>query len=60
MGDIGKSTRSRAATREKGYTLPRNVNFYRHLINDHDATEHGLEWALKLRSPSCNLMKIEP
>jgi len=32
-------------------SIPRNVNYYRHLIEDHCATEDGIEWVLKLRSP---------
>jgi len=38
-----------------GQTIPRNVNYYRHLIEDHYATEHGIEWVLKLRSPKSEL-----
>jgi len=45
---------SRAATtRETNTAIPRNVNFFRHLTSDYNANEPTLQWALKLRSPSC-------
>lgn len=31
--------------------MPRNVNYYRHLIEASDATEGGVGWVLKLRTP---------
>jgi len=35
----------------KGPRIPRNVNFYRHLITDNHCNENEIEWVLKLRSP---------
>jgi len=32
--------------------IPRNVNFYRHLIFDKHSSETDIEWVLKLRSPT--------
>jgi len=42
----------------KSIKIPRNVNFYRHLLTEQNASEHGIEWALQLRSPLGNQQNI--
>lgn len=46
----------------KSPKIPRNVNFYRHLIFDKYSSESDIEWVLKLRSPaeSSKSFKMEP
>jgi len=42
--------------------IPRNVNFYRHLINDKFTNENDIDFVLKLRTPmdGSQTFKIEP
>jgi len=59
------STKSYTARHEretKVCRIPRNVNFYRHLINDKYASENDIEWVLKLRSTPDDgrVFKMEP
>jgi len=53
------SQRSNKANSKSTSNIPRNVNFYRHLLNDTNANEHGVEWALQLRSPTSTFFKGE-
>jgi len=60
---LGKSPTTKHEIQEaRSPKIPRNVNFYRHLINDKYASEHDIEWVLKLRSPkeSGSKYKMEP
>jgi hypothetical protein len=41
---------------ERKLNIPRNVNFYRHLMESISISEKGVEWVIHLRSP----MKAEP
>jgi len=61
-GPLGalKANTTRNASETKNSTIPRNVNFYRHLINDKYASENDIEWVLKLRSQEgANKAKLE-
>jgi hypothetical protein len=39
-------------------SMPRNVNYYRHLLDSTASNETGIEWVLKLRSPTAS--DLEP
>jgi len=46
------ATHTRPDSSDKSRTIPKNINFYRHLIDSVYANESGVEWVLKLRSPT--------
>jgi hypothetical protein len=47
-----KPLRKRGSVQEGKPRIPRNVNFYRHLINAKAINENDIEWVLKLRTPA--------
>jgi len=49
-----KPNTTRHDTEIKSPKIPRNVNLYRHLINDKYSSESDVEWVLKLRSANEN------
>ena len=48
------SSTQKHETKENSNGIPKNINFYRHLMDNKFANENGVEWVLKLRSPKAD------